>query len=161
MDKEAAIDHLVSDELHRKAMEFIDCLGDHIAKPRTNVPFPPPMKNHSVDVQLNIINGSATAIKTDHETPETVNIQILKNYKDENKSVDGKLEGPEKDVPLHKVPDSVVTLSISAKQLGFVRNQSTLRQLLLYSEFFYNAYDDQQLPSSPDSSNHCGLCPAI
>ena len=43
-----------------------------------------------------------------------------------------------------KVFDSVVTSSISDKQFDFVRNRSTLQQLLLYSEFLYNVYDDRQ-----------------
>ena len=43
-----------------------------------------------------------------------------------------------------KVCDSVVTSSISDKQFGFVRNRSTLQQLLLYSDFLSNAYDDRQ-----------------
>ena len=38
--------------------------------------------------------------------------------------------------------DFIVKSSISDSQFWFVRNRSTLHQLLLYSEFLYNAYDN-------------------
>ena len=43
-----------------------------------------------------------------------------------------------------KIFDSIVTSLISDMQFGFVRNRSTLQQLLLYSEFLQNKYDDRQ-----------------
>ena len=43
-----------------------------------------------------------------------------------------------------KTYDFIVKTSISNSQFGFVRNRSTLHQLLLYSEFLHNAYDNRQ-----------------
>ena len=40
--------------------------------------------------------------------------------------------------------DFIIESSISDSQFGFVRNRSTLHQLLLYSEFLYGAHDCRQ-----------------
>ena len=56
------------------------------------------VKGRIVDRQLDIVEGSVTAIKRNVENPANVDVLILTNYLDKMKSLKGKLEGLEKEI---------------------------------------------------------------
>ena len=57
------------DERQKKTMEFIDRLGDLLAKPRVDIPSPLSTYNRLVDRHLDSLEDSARDIRRAVETP--------------------------------------------------------------------------------------------
>ena len=97
-DEEAAREQTVFDEHQSKAMEFIDRLGDLLAKPQPDVPSILSGKNRLVDRQLESLEDSARSIRRVAETPERVDAHVLVGCLDKIRSLEAKLEGLEKEI---------------------------------------------------------------
>ena len=72
-------------------MEFIDRLGDLLAKPQPVSSIPVFMSTRLIDGQLDVIVGSTICIQTDLEKAVVADIPVLTNCIDKIKSVEGDL----------------------------------------------------------------------
>ena len=97
-DEDAAREQVVFDEHQSKAMEFIDRLGDLLAKPQPDVPSIMSGNNRLVDRQLESLEDSARNVRRVAETPDRVDTHVLTGCLDEIKSLKAKLEGLEKEI---------------------------------------------------------------
>ena len=95
-DDEAAHEQVVFDEHQRKALEFIDRLGDLLAKSQSNVPSTLSGNNHLVDRQLELLEYSAWNIQRVAKPAERADTHVLTGCLDEIRSLKAKLEGLEK-----------------------------------------------------------------
>ena len=69
MDEAAAREQMVFDEHEKKTMEYIDSLGDLLAKPQPDVPSLLSTNNCLVDKQLEFLEDLARDIRRAVETP--------------------------------------------------------------------------------------------
>ena len=100
-DEEAVSVQGVLEDHKLKLMEFIDCIEELAAEPsqtKEGLDHPIPrlgdlaqatMQGQTVDVQLDITDGSVTTIKRDLENPGVVDVHVLINYMDKVKYLEG------------------------------------------------------------------------
>ena len=67
------------DEHQCKTMEFVDRLGDLLAKPQPNVPTQFSANDHLVDRQLDLLSASVRSISGVFENPELIDTHVLAN----------------------------------------------------------------------------------
>ena len=91
-DEDAAREQLVFDEHQSKAMEFIDRLGDILAKPQPDVPSTLSGNNRLVDRQLESLEDSARNIRRVAENPDRVDTHVLTGCLEEIRSLEGELQ---------------------------------------------------------------------
>ena len=107
-DEDAEAEQETLDQHELKVMELIDRIAELVGEPSQTkegsetVKNPgdadeATMKGQVVDRQLDILDGSVTAIKRSVET-ESVDVHILNNYLEKIKSLEGKLEVLEKEI---------------------------------------------------------------
>ena len=111
-DAEEAAEQEILDQHETKVMEIIDRIGELIgepeeeekestdseyATPKSIEPTPTIMQDRIVDRQLDTLDDAARTIKRNVGTPD-VDEDVLVNYMDKIKSLEGKLEGLEEKI---------------------------------------------------------------
>ena len=96
-DEEAAREVVVFDEHQRKTMEYIDCLGDLLAKPQLDIPSPLSTNNRLVDRHLDSLEDSARDIRRAIKT-RGIGKHILTNYLVKIASLEGELQGLKREI---------------------------------------------------------------
>ena len=89
-DEEAAQEQVVFDEHQKTTMEFIDRLGDLLAKPQPGVTTPVSTNDRAVDRHLDYLGESVQIINRAVRTP--MDEVALNNYLDEIKGLEGELQ---------------------------------------------------------------------
>ena len=97
-DEAATREQEFFDEHQRKTMEFVDRLGELLAKPQPTVPTPGSTNNRQVDRQLDFLADSVRTIRRAIENPEFVDMHVLTRYLDEIKNLEGELQALKKDI---------------------------------------------------------------
>ena len=73
-------------------MEFIDRLGDLLAKPQPGASTPVSMNTRLIDRQLDVIVGSTVSIQRALEKAELLDVPVLTNHVDKIKGLEGELQ---------------------------------------------------------------------
>ena len=89
---------MVSDECQKKAVKFIDRLGDILAKPQPSDPSPAYEDSCLVDRHLDFLEHSVRTIRIAVEMLDVMDMQVLMNHLDEIRSIEGELQGHMKDI---------------------------------------------------------------
>ena len=97
-DGEAALEQMVFDKHQRKAIEFIDHLGDLPVKPQPDVPSTLCGNNRLEDRQLESLEDLERNIQRVAETPDCANTHVLAGCLDKIRSLKSKLEGFKKEI---------------------------------------------------------------
>ena len=99
-DEAATKEQEFFDEHQRKTMEFVDRLGDLLAKPQPDVHPPASTTDRLVDRQLDLLADSVRTIKRAIEHPELVDMHVLTSYLEKIRSLEAELQGARKEVLL-------------------------------------------------------------
>ena len=91
-DEDATREQEVLDEHQKKTVEFIDDLGELLARPQTGATSPVSTSIRLIDRQLDIIADSTISIQGDLEKAESVDIPVLTNHVDKIKNLEGELQ---------------------------------------------------------------------
>ena len=84
-------------EHQRKTLEFIDRLGDLLAKPQVEIPSPPSTNNRLVYKHLDSLEDSARDIRSAVKTPG-IGRHVLTNYLVKIASLEGELQGLKREI---------------------------------------------------------------
>ena len=97
-DEDATHEQEVLDEHQKKTMEFIDRLGEILARPQIGATTLVSTNIRLIDKQLDVIADSTISIQRDLEKAESVDIPILTNHVDKIKSLEGELQALKKEI---------------------------------------------------------------
>ena len=93
LDERVTHELVVFDEHQRKTMEFINRLGDLLAKPQPSDPTPLFTNNRLVDRHMDFLEDLVRTIRRAVETSDFVDTHVLTSYLDDIRSLEGELKG--------------------------------------------------------------------
>ena len=88
-DKATRQEQVFFDEHQRKSMDFVDRLGDLLAKPQPIVPAQILTNDRFADKQLDLLSGSVRSIREVLKNPDLIDTHVLSNYMERIKSRGG------------------------------------------------------------------------
>ena len=97
-DEAAAKEQVTFDQHQRKTMEFIDRLGELLARPQPSTPTPVSTNDLSVSRHLDFLARSVETIKRATESPDIADEPVLKGYLDKVGNLDRELQGINKEI---------------------------------------------------------------
>ena len=97
-DEAATQEQAFFDKHQSKTMEFVDHLGELVAKLQPNAPPQVSVNDHLVDRQLDLLNGSMRSVRGVLEIRELIDTHILANYEEKIRSLKKELQGARREI---------------------------------------------------------------